>query len=149
MQVLPWDGDTAATMSRHNVEIVQRIYAGWLSNEPALEALDPEIELHPDREAWWVGVDQVYRGVAGLGEYLRTVYEAFEDYHPEIQDFLEVGDKVVTLAVESGRGRTSGAEVKAWWTAHVWTLRDGKAVRLDLYLDRDRALEAVGLREPA
>jgi ketosteroid isomerase-like protein len=37
--------------------------------------------------------------------------------------------------------------VQATKTAHLWTLRDGKAVRVDLYLDRDVALKAVGLEE--
>jgi hypothetical protein len=52
-----------------------------------------------------------------------------------------------TLAVESGRGRGSGAEVQSARTAHVWTLRDGKAVRLDLFNDRGEALKAVRLAE--
>jgi hypothetical protein len=30
---------------------------------------------------------------------------------------------------------------------HVWTLRDGKVVSLDLFPKRDLALEAAGLRE--
>jgi hypothetical protein len=29
----------------------------------------------------------------------------------------------------------------------VWTMRTNKAIRLDLYLDRAEALEAVGLGE--
>ena len=53
----------------------------------------------------------------------------------------------MTLAIESGRGRGSGAAVQSNRTAHVWTLRDGKATRLDLYNDRTVALKAVGLEE--
>jgi ketosteroid isomerase-like protein len=78
---------------------------------------------------------------------MKTVYEAFEDYEPEIERLIDAGDKVVTLAIESGRGRGSGAEVQSARTAHVWTLRDGKAIRLDLYNDRADALKAVGLEE--
>ncbi len=78
---------------------------------------------------------------------MRQVYEAFEDYRPEVEELREAGDKVITLAIEHGRGRGSGATVEARKTAHVWTMRANKAIRLDLYLNRDRALEAVELSE--
>jgi ketosteroid isomerase-like protein len=133
-------------MSRQNVEIMRRMYDAWLRNDPAaLEAIDSEIELRPDPEAYWVGVNRSYRGHDGLAEYLRAVYEAFEDYRPEVERFLDVGDKVVTLAIEHGRGRGSGAAVESARTAHVWTMRERKAIRVDLYLDRSRALADVGL----
>jgi ketosteroid isomerase-like protein len=57
------------------------------------------------------------------------------------QDHVEI----MRRYIESGRGRGSGAEVQSKRTAHVWTLRDGKAIRLDLYNDRADAFEAVGL----
>ena len=72
------------------------------------------------------------------------LYDAFEDYRPEVEELIDLGDQVLTLAIEHGTGRGSGAEVEASRTAHVWTLRDGKAVRLDLYLERAEALKAVG-----
>src|SRR6476659_1352922 len=135
-------------MSQQNVEIMRRYYEAWFRNDRSrLDTLDPGIELHPDPENEWVGVNDVYRGPDGVLEYLRLVEEALEDYHPEVEGFVDAGDKVVTLAVESGRGRGSGAEVQSARTAHVWTLRDGKAIRLDLYNDRAEALEAVGLTE--
>jgi ketosteroid isomerase-like protein len=111
------------------------------------DTFDPDIELNPDLEAAWVGIGQVYRGHAGMRSYMASVYEAFEDYRPEVEELIDVGDQVLTLAIEHGRGRGSGAGVQANKTAHVWTLRDGKAVRLDLYLDRDKALKALGLEE--
>jgi ketosteroid isomerase-like protein len=133
-------------VSQEDVEIIRRTYAAWRRNDPAvLDTIDPAIELHPDPEAHWVGVNRIYRGYDGLADYLRSLYEAFEDYRPEVESLLEAGDKVVTLAIEHGRGRGSGVEVVSARTAHVWTIRDGKAVRLDLYLDRSRALKAVGL----
>ena len=78
---------------------------------------------------------------------MAAVYDAFENYRPEVEELMDLGDQVLTLAIEHGTGRGSGAEVEASRTAHVWTLRDGKAVQLDLYLERDRALKAVGLSE--
>jgi ketosteroid isomerase-like protein len=135
-------------MSQENVEVIRRMYERWLEDDPSLfEAFDPEIELYPDPGADWVGVDDTYRGHDGVRAYMRQVYEALEDYRPEIEELRDEGDKVITLAIEHGRGRGSGAVVEARKTAHVWTMRANKAIRLDLYLDRDRALRAVGLAE--
>jgi ketosteroid isomerase-like protein len=135
-------------MSHANVAVVRRIYDAWLERdyETVLAQYDPQIRLNPDPEASWVGINEDYIGHEGVKRYLSAVYEAFEDYRPEIEQIIDVGeDRVLTLAVEHGRGRGSGAEVQAAQTAHLWTLRDGKAVRLDLFLDRERALEATGL----
>jgi ketosteroid isomerase-like protein len=137
-------------MSRENLEVIEGLYAAWLGSEgSSFDAMDRDIELHPDPEAFWVGVERVYRGHEGVREYMRTVFAAFDDYRPEVERLIEVDDKVLTLAIESGRGRGSGAEVQSARTAHVWTLRDGKAIRLDLYLDRDRALADLGLASEA
>ncbi len=53
---------------------------------------------------------------------------------------------MVVLARYTGRGKGSGVDVDTEG-AHVWTLRDGKAVRLEIFADRARALQAVGLAE--
>lgn len=133
-------------MSQENLRIVEGIYGGWLRGEGStFDAMDRDIELHPDQEASWVGVDRIYRGHEGVRDYMRDVLNAFDDYRPEVERLIDVDDKVVTLAIESGRGKGSGAEVQSRQTAHVWTLRDGKAVRLDLYLDRAHALADLGL----
>jgi ketosteroid isomerase-like protein len=135
-------------MSQENVDTIRRIYERWLQDDASLfDAFDDEIELHPDPAADWVGVNDIYRGHGGVRRYVAQVYEAFEDYHPEVEELLDAGDKVVTLAIEHGRGRASGATVEARRTAHVWTMRANKAIRLDLYLDRAQALEAAGLSE--
>jgi len=135
-------------VSQENVEIMRRFYEAWFRRDPSeLGTLDPAIELYPDPENEWVGLNVVYRGPEGVRDYIRTVEEAVTDYHPELERLIDAGDKVVTLAIESGRGRGSGAEVQSWRTAHVWTLRDGKAIRLDLYNDRADAFKTVGLQE--
>jgi ketosteroid isomerase-like protein len=143
-----WEEALEAVQSRENVEVIRGMYERWFQGDPSLfEAFDPEIELHPDPSADWVGVDDVYRGHAGIRSYMRQVYEALEDYRPEVEELRDVGDKVLTLAIEHGRGRGSGAVVEARQTAHVWTMRANRAIRGDLYLDRSRALDALGLTE--
>ena len=44
----------------------------------------------------------------------------------------------------TARGKSSGIETQAT-TATVWTLEDGRVIRLALYWDSAKALEAAGL----
>src|SRR5918992_3467418 len=137
-------------MSRENIETIRRMYERWLQNDASLfDAFDDEIELHPDPAADWVGINDIYRGHDGVRRYMAQVYEAFEDYRPEVEDLLDAGDKVITLAIEHGHGRGSRARVVAGRNAHVWTMRANKAIRVDLYLNRSDALRAVGLGDQA
>jgi len=132
-------------MSEENVATIRRMYDAWLAQDidAVFETFDEGIVLNPDPEATWVGVGEVYRGHDGVRRYMAAVYEAFEEYRPEVEKLIDAGDQVLTLAIEHGRGRESGIEVEANRTAHVWTMREGKAVRLDLYLDREKARAAL------
>jgi hypothetical protein len=50
---------------------------------------------------------------------------------------------VVVLCRYTGRGKGSGLDVDTEG-AHLWTMRDGRAVRLEVFSSRERALEAAG-----
>ena len=135
-------------MSQENVQTIRRMYDAWIAGdlETVFATYDPQIRLNPDPEAWWVGMDADYLGHDGVRRYMAGVNEAFTDYRPEVERIIDAGHgRVLTLAVEHGTGRGSGAEVQSSKTAHLWTLQHGKVIRLDLFLDRERALEAVGL----
>ena len=135
-----------------DVDTIRRLYEAWLADDyDAVFAIyDPEIVLNPDPESAWVGIDDTYVGHEGVRRYMAAVYQAFDGYRPEVEELVDLGDgRVLTLAIEHGRGRISGAPTEASRTAHLWTLRGDKAVRIDLFLDRRRAFEAVGLQDRA
>jgi ketosteroid isomerase-like protein len=135
-------------MGSANVDVVRGIFEAWARQEPphALAALiDPDIEVHPDPRSAWPGIEPTYLGYDGINRYLGSIYASFEDYHADPEQLLDAGDRVVVLAIERGRGRHSGAEVEIRHTAHIWTLRDGKAVRLDVNWDRQHTLDDAGL----
>lgn len=48
----------------------------------------------------------------------------------------------------AGRGRASGIETDVE-EFHVWTLRNGRVVRMQMFLDRDEALAAAGISRDA
>jgi ketosteroid isomerase-like protein len=68
------------------------------------------------------------------------------DFDQQTEDLISVDDKVVALVRWIGRGKTSGAQAEISM-AMVWTVRDQAITRLEFFLDRAQALEAVGLSE--
>ena len=141
-------------MSQENVEIVRRNYAalvdalegGGFKTSRFLDWVDPEIDWQGPREFPDLAEPRV--GPEGVRDYVRVLFEAIEDYRMIPEEFIDAGDdRVLVFSREAGRGRGSGAEVITQPTAHLWTLRDGKAVRMRSYWKRGEALEAAGLRE--
>ena len=57
---------------------------------------------------------------------------------------IDAGDAVLAAVHQSGTGESSGVETELRYF-QVWTLRDGKVVRLEGFRDGDRAREAAGL----
>jgi ketosteroid isomerase-like protein len=53
---------------------------------------------------------------------------------------------VLLIASHGGRGRTSGVEVKGE-SGYLYTVRDGKITRVELYGSGAAALEAAGLHD--
>ena len=89
---------------------------------------------------------QVYEGIDGAKAFLSEWKDAWEDWELEVDGFYEAGDKVVVLVRQHGRSKAAGMPVEMSF-AQVWTLRDGKQTRMDMYSDREEALDAAGLSE--
>ena len=127
-------------MSEENVEIVRRVFADWASGDFTGGAhFDPDVEF--DMVDWPESGPS--RGVAAMARQWMDTLRAWEDFRAEPTEFIDLGSQVVVLCDASGRGRGSGAEMSAE-TGTVWTLEAGRIVRLELYWDSAKALEAVG-----
>jgi ketosteroid isomerase-like protein len=107
----------------------------------ALDALHPDVEWRESRE---LPETDIYRGIAAVRKLLDAFQESWLEFRQDVDDSIEAGDKVVVLLHLSARGRESGAQVDARY-AHVWTMRDGKGVRVDAYYDREEALKTAGV----
>jgi ketosteroid isomerase-like protein len=131
-------------MSQENVEIVTRCCEAFDRGdyETALNALAPNVEYDlshfPD--------GRVYRGHEGVREAFRIWMGTWEDYRQERRGLIDAGEEVVVPTLEHGRGKGSGVELDRQ-TVGVWTMRDGKAVRIRFYTTVAEALEAVELSE--
>jgi ketosteroid isomerase-like protein len=131
-------------MSRENVEIARRCCEAFDRGdyEVALSAFAPDIEYDmthfPD--------GGIYRGHDGVREAFRIWLGTWEDYRQERDDPVDAGDEVIVPVREYGRGKGSGIALERV-TFGVWTMRDGKAVRIRFYPTMAEALEAVGPSE--
>jgi ketosteroid isomerase-like protein len=131
-------------MSHENVEIIRRGYQALASGEIDFETLDPEIEWRGPRE--FPDLAEPRHGHEGVREYMAKVGEAFDDYRMVAEEFIDVDDdRVLVFAREGGRGKGSGLPVQTNPTAHLYTLRDGKAIRMESSWERRDALRAAGL----
>jgi ketosteroid isomerase-like protein len=130
-------------MSQANVELVRAIYDRFRAGdtEGALALHDPEVEVHDRPQA---PDPQVYLGHEGVLSSLRVSQAAFEGLEMVPEELLDVGDRVVVVFRFRGTGRGSGVPIDEQ-LAHVWTIRDGKAVRMEVHSGRDEALRAAGL----
>jgi ketosteroid isomerase-like protein len=100
-----------------------------------VEGADPEFEWvvareHPDATT--------HRGIDASVEYLREWLRMMPDFHAEIMEVEEHGDRVLTVIRLTGSGAGSGAATEVQ-TAMLSTFRDGTPVRTEEYLDPDEA----------
>ncbi len=135
-------------MSQENVEILRGGYEalGEGNVDAVLQICDPDIEIQLPEGGINTGTR---RGHHALGELLNSYIEAFESFRLEPEKFFETGDQVVVFVRAVARGRGSGLEVNTATNAHLWTLHNGKAVRVEVFPDGGNraALEAAGLSE--
>jgi ketosteroid isomerase-like protein len=132
-------------MSQENVEIVRKGYEAFERGDiqAVLDLMDSEIEsrIDPDTPDW-----EPHYGRDGFVSFLQAWLEPWETYRIEIDELIDVGERVLAVCREFGRRKDSGFEVEQP-AYHVWTLKGGRAVRFDASYKRSYALDAVGLSE--
>src|SRR5919204_3147491 len=130
-------------MPHENAELARKGYEAFARRDfdAALEMMDPDIEAHNPPE---VPEAAIHHGREAVRRDWEQTIELFDDFLIEVEQYLDAGDELVVYLRYRARARGSGAEVDAPM-AHVWTFREGKAIRLRQYLDRAQALEAAGL----
>ncbi|MEK6250989.1 MAG: nuclear transport factor 2 family protein [Actinomycetota bacterium] len=153
-------------MSQENVQFVRGLVAGLMgtdlvpifAHEAQKRALADAFEpmLHPEFE-----FSASTRGMAALGgEYrgrevavdgfMSTWSEALTAWDTlvfEIEEVRELPDgRNLLLNRSHGRSKAAGVEIEGEH-GNIYTVRNGKLLRFEQYLDRREALEAAGLRE--
>jgi ketosteroid isomerase-like protein len=144
-------------MSQENVEVVLSIHpapdvdlarlfrddASWAALAASLASLltrDFECVTRgfPD------GDGDIFAGVEGLRAAWLDWLIPWESYRTEVEEAIDVGDRVVVLVRDFARRARDAHEV-ALSSAAVWTVRDGSVARIEFCADRATAFKAAGL----
>jgi ketosteroid isomerase-like protein len=135
-------------MSEENVEASKRMFeaADRRDFDAIFEELDPAVEWRPAMSVLLGGEGTVYRGFDGVREYFRERDELFPEWHHEVSEIRDLGERVVVIGRVRVRGKGSQAETESAF-GYLVELQDGKATRIRSYLDPNEALDAAGLEE--
>ena len=121
-----------------NMEALQRGYEALNRGDVSvvLELLDPDIEWHEPSPSPDAGT---HTGRDSFEHFFRSWIDSFDGFRVEPEQVVARGDRLIAIVHQSGRGRASGVRVNAR-LAHVWTIKDGKAVRWESVADPNEAL---------
>jgi ketosteroid isomerase-like protein len=133
-------------MSQENVEIARRGYEHFVATgELRAEIVHPDFVWDMSTFRGWPE-QQTYPGIEGAMQFIADWTESWEDWDLQLEELRDAGDRVVAILRQRGRSKATGLPAEMHF-AQVWTFRDGKQFRTEMYASPEEALEAVGLRE--
>ena len=145
-------------MAGENVEVVREAFRLWgldpdgglepidlvrlrevfgVDTTAAAELFDPEVEIHPPAGA--VG-GTVQRGYDGVVRNWSDLLATFDEFLIAPLEFRQAGEQVVVIQRNVGRMRDIEVDESH---SVLFTLRDRRIARIDVFADRDGALEAA------
>ena len=101
--------------------------------DAALEALDSDAVWYESAEL--PGGDE-FHGRDALRGFLQDFLAEWRQFHQEIEDVVVAGERYAVLIHLKAVGRLSGVEADTRY-AHVWTMRNGKGVKVEGYRDQE------------
>ena len=126
------------------LDLVRATYAAFARGDlpSVLAAFAPDVRWRTPATLPWSRGD--YFGHAGMLDYFDSFARHLDGPAIVPRELLEAGDRVIALGVEQGRARSTGVAFSAEF-AHIWTLRDGRAVEMQGIIDTAVVRRAFGL----
>jgi uncharacterized protein len=121
-------------------ELLARTYRaiGERDLETVVAIIDPSITIWQTEELPWGGS---YVGLDGFAEFFGKLAGTITS-SVEVEDIYEAGDHVVQIGFTRGTVNATGVAFDVR-EAHVWEIRDGKAVSFRAYIDTPAMLAAL------
>jgi ketosteroid isomerase-like protein len=132
-------------VSGENLEVVKRAIAALNQRDidRYLACCTPTIELRMPMAP----IESVYQGPEGIRRWWADTADVDPGAQLQLEHLEAVGEnRAFAFWHITGRGRSSGVPFEGD-AASVYTFVDAKIDRIEVFLDREEALEAVGLRE--
>ena len=122
-------------------EIVLDLYRIWADQgiEAAMAHLSPEIEWIEPQEV--VGRESRH-GIDGALEGFDSWTGMYDEYGGEIAEVEDYGERVLVHFVQRGTPRGGSKQVEEP-VYQLWTVRDGLAVRMQMFFDVEDARQAL------
>ena len=123
-----------------NTSTVQQFYESYKGQDLRRTDAQPLLDLYSDNIEWHVPemenvrVGGTRKGLESVREFFAMVADDYEVLQFEPQEFIAQDDKVVVLGRYSWRVKATGKKFSSDW-AHVYTVRGGKVVRFQEYMD--------------
>ena len=130
-------------MSQENVEIMRRLHeayprADW---ESVAASFDPDVFVRTDPR--WP--EQFIFGRQAWVDNLRGMWESVGG-DARIEGIVDLGDRVLVRFGFGMHGQQSGIEGEQS-VSEIATVRGGRSIFVEYFLDHEQALKAVGLAE--
>ena len=131
-------------MEQGSLDYFRWFYAGRFDQAGEMEERwHEDLVLHQSPDI--PGTAGAFHGYEGLNAVMGELGESYRNIRWDPVRVEDLGDdRYLVLISVTGKGIGSGIELKGE-LAHIVTLRDGRATRLDTYLSMDAAREATGL----
>lgn len=136
-------------MSEQNAELVRRLFDAFndLDADAMLEMWTPDCEWRPAFTGGGLLEGAVYRGHAGIADYLAMQRETWESIVVASRETIaDLGDRILIEVQLNAIGKASGVPVEVI-TWSYFELRDGRVAVARVYTTKAEALEAIGLEE--
>ena len=127
-------------MSQEDVSAIRSFYDAFARKDlPAIFAmLHPQVEFYQSALLPWGGA---YRGLEEAKRYFTTLVAHVES-RVDIDTIIDADEHIVAVGHSRGRIKANGNAFEVA-VAHVWTMRQGKALRFENYLDIPPMLHAL------
>lgn len=138
---MPDERDTRLDDPALPVEAMRRGYEAVNRRDFAamVESFDPDIEWYDAPEMPGAGV---YHGPSRIASVIENFLDVWDEVRLELEELIPIDDRVVAIVGFHMRGRGSKVPLDGV-VAHVWTWHQGKTVRMDAFLSKEQALDAV------
>jgi hypothetical protein len=143
-------------MSEQDVETLRALYEAFnrCEIEPLLDRFDPEIEVEETEDLGYAALllrvlgprfvilSGRYRGIDELRRLFESVWEIAEWFRVQPLELIEAEGRVIVPLRMEAKAKNTGnlGEASA---VHLWTMREGRGVRLQVFADVESAINAA------
>ncbi len=126
----------------NNVDIIKNLYKSF-----AVGDIDAVLEILAEDVEWIESEGIPYGGTftgheAIVNGVFAKIGSEWSNFSAHVDEFIDAGDIVITLGVDSGTYNTTGKSMQAP-TASIWRLKAGKIVQFRQYIDTLAVVKAV------